>query len=539
MISPDLILITPCPAPDAQIFRFAAVQTAAGTPDPSAGLFSTVGRIESSLCFAPEDANRPAMNEIRLHNTLSGQTEPFVPLKPGEVGIYTCGPTVYDYAHIGNYRTFVFQDILRRFLKLRGFKLMHVMNLTDVDDRIIANAAAAGVGIREYTQKFVQAFFDDCKTLSIEAPEHWIRATDYIDDMVKLIQRLQEKAYTYAGEGSIYYRIAKFPDYGKLSKIDVSGIQVGARVDNDRYEKESARDFALWKAPKPGEHFWETPIGPGRPGWHIECSAMAMKFLGATLDIHTGGIDLAFPHHENEIAQSEAATGKPFVRYWLHSEHLLVEGEKMSKSLGNFFTLRDLFAKGYKPSALRFALASVPYRRQLNFTFDGLQQAASAVERLRNFADRLAQGKFPPGQQPGMAERIAQAKNDFDAGLSDDLNTARALAAAYDLVREANIAIDKGEFRQGDVAAAQEFLATFDRVFAVLADNDAQKLQTLGYGDASGAATDAEIEKLVAERQDARKRRDFAASDRIRQELADRGIIVEDSRDGTVRWKRK
>jgi cysteinyl-tRNA synthetase len=478
------------------------------------------------------------MTEIRLHNTLSNQTEPFVPQKPGEVTMYTCGPTVYDYAHIGNYRTFVFQDILRRFLKLRGFRLNHVMNLTDVDDRIIANAAAKGVSIRDYTEKFAQAFFDDCKTLSIESPELWVRATDNIDDMVQLIQRLQEKTYTYPSEGSIYYRIAKFPDYGKLSKIDVSGIQAGARVDVDRYEKESARDFALWKAPKPGEHFWDTPIGRGRPGWHIECSAMAMKYLGETIDIHTGGVDLTFPHHENEIAQSEAATGKHFVRYWLHAEHLLVEGEKMSKSLGNFFTLRDLFAKGYKPSALRFALASVPYRRQLNFTFDGLQQAASAVERLRNFADRLAQGKFAPGQS-AMSKRIAKAATDFDAGLSDDLNTAQALAAAYDLVREANVAIDKGEFRQDDVAAAKQFLANFDRVFAVLEDNDAAKLSELGYGKDADALGDAEIEKLVSERQAARKRRDFASSDRVRQELADRGIILEDSRDGSVRWKRK
>ncbi len=477
--------------------------------------------------------------EIRLHNTLSNQTEPFVPLKPGEVTIYTCGPTVYDYAHIGNYRTFVFQDILRRFLKLRGFRLTHVMNLTDVDDRIIANAAAKGVSIRDYTEKFAQAFFDDCKTLSIESPELWVRATDNIDSMVQLIQRLQEKTYTYPSEGSIYYRIAKFPDYGKLSKIDVTGIQAGARVDVDRYEKESARDFALWKAPKPGEHFWDTPIGRGRPGWHIECSAMAMKYLGEAIDIHTGGVDLTFPHHENEIAQSEAATGKHFVRYWLHAEHLLVEGEKMSKSLGNFFTLRDLFAKGYKPSALRFALASVPYRRQLNFTFDGLQQAASAVERLRNFADRLAQGKFAPGRHPGMSERIAKAAADFDAGLSDDLNTAQALAAAYDLVREANVAIDKGEFRQDDVVAAQQFLATFDCVFAVLEDNDAAKLNELGYAKDANALSDSEVEELVAERNAARKSRDFASSDRIRQELADRGIILEDNKDGSVRWKRK
>jgi len=453
--------------------------------------------------------------------------------------MYTCGPTVYDYAHIGNYRTFVFQDILRRFLKLRGYKMKHVMNLTDVDDRIIANSAAAGVSIRDYTEKFAQAFFDDCKTLSIETPEHWIRATDHIDDMVKLIERLQEKTYTYPSEGSIYYRIAKFPHYGRLSNIDVAGIQAGARVDVDRYEKESARDFALWKAPKPGEHFWETPIGKGRPGWHIECSAMAMKYLGETLDIHTGGIDLAFPHHENEIAQSEGATGKPFVRYWMHAEHLLVEGEKMSKSLGNFFTLRDLFAKGYKPSALRFALASVPYRKQLNFTFDGLQQAASSVERLRNFAARLAQGKFPAGKQKGMAVRVAEAADEFDAGLSDDLNTARALAAAFDLLRDTNIAMDKGDFRQGDVVAAQEFLATFDRIFAVMEDNDAEKLRALGFGPAESGPNDAEIKKLIADRQSARQRRDFAASDRIRKELADRGILIEDLKDGSVRWKRK
>src|SRR5271163_3823577 len=359
------------------------------------------------------------MHEIRLHNTLGGKIEAFTPQKSDGVRMYTCGPTVYDYAHIGNYRTFVFQDILRRFLKLRGFKMKHVMNLTDVDDRIIANSAAAGVSIRDYTEKFAQAFFDDCETLSIESPEHWIRATDHIDDMVKLIERLQEKTYTYPSEGSIYFRIAKFPNYGKLSNIDVAGIQTGARVDNDRYEKESARDFALWKAPKPGEHFWETPIGPGRPGWHIECSAMSMLYLGETLDIHTGGIDLAFPHHENEIAQSEAATGKQFVRYWLHAEHLLVDGEKMSKSLGNFYTLRDLFAKGHKPSSIRYLLASVPYRRQLNFTMDGLQQAASSVARLRNFVARMGAEKLPEGASPQAAARTAEATVQFEAGLAD------------------------------------------------------------------------------------------------------------------------
>ena len=479
------------------------------------------------------------MHELRLHNTLSGKTEAFVPLRTGEVKMYTCGPTVYDYAHIGNFRTFVFQDILRRYLKQRGLNLTHVMNLTDVDDRIIANAAAAKVGIREYTEKFAQAFFADCKALSVEAPEHWIRATDHVPEMVELIERLQDKAFTYDSEGSIYYRIAKFPEYGKLSKIDLTGIQAGARVDNDRYEKESARDFALWKAPKPGEHSWETEIGKGRPGWHIECSAMAMKYLGETLDIHTGGIDLAFPHHENEIAQSEGATGKPFVRYWLHAEHLLVEGEKMSKSLGNFFTMRDLYGKGYKPSALRYALASVPYRRQLNFTFDGLQQASSSVERIRNFATRLQQGKLPAGSPKGMKERAARALDDFDAGLADDLNTAVALAATFDFVREANIAMDKGDFGQEDVAAAEQFLHAFDEIFAVAKDNDGEKLREMGFAVTHSEIDDAQVEAKVAERQAARQQRDFVKSDEIRKELAERGIIIEDRKDGSVRWKRK
>jgi len=479
------------------------------------------------------------MHELRLHNTLSGKTEPFVPLRAGEVKMYTCGPTVYDYAHIGNFRTFVFQDILRRYLKQRGLKLTHAMNLTDVDDRIIANAAAAEVGIREYTEKFAQAFFADCQALSVEAPEHWIRATDHIPDMVRLIERLQKKNFTYDSEGSIYFRIARFPEYGKLSKIDLTGIQAGARVDNDRYEKESARDFALWKAPKAGEHFWETEIGKGRPGWHIECSAMAMKYLGETLDIHTGGIDLAFPHHENEIAQSEGATSKPLARYWLHAQHLLVEGEKMSKSLGNFFTMRDLYRKGYKPSALRYALASVPYGRQLNFTFDGLQQATSSVERIRNFADRLKQRKFTAGSPQGMKERAAKALDDFDAGLADDLNTAVALAAAFDFVREANIAMDSGGFGQDDMASAEQFLEAFDEIFAVVKDNDGEKLKQLGFAPGESGIGDAEVEAKIGERQAARQRRDFARSDEIRKELAERGIMIEDSKDGSVRWKRK
>ncbi len=470
---------------------------------------------------------------------MSGQTEPFVPLVPGVVRTYTCGPTVYDFAHIGNFRTFVFQDVLRRYLKSKGYRVIQVMNLTDVDDRIIQKAAAAGVSIREYTDKYIQAFLDDRRALNLELPEHLARATEHIDEMVELIQKLTEKGFTYTSEGSTYYRIANFPSYGKLSKIDVAGMQDGARVDNDRYEKDSARDFALWKAPKPGEHFWETPIGPGRPGWHIECAAMALKFLGDTLDIHSGGVDLTFPHHENEIAESEAATGKTFARYWLHAEFLLVDHEKMSKSMGNFATLRELFSHGHKPSSIRFLLASVPYRRQLNFTPESLVGAASSVERLRNFVSRLRTEKFPEGSSAGIVERVGKAMQEFDSGLADDLNTAQALAAIFDLVREVNIAMDRGEFRQGDVAPVLAAMEKFDQIFAVLQDDDAEKLRALGIGGDSAELSDAEVEARVAERQAARKRRDFAASDRLRDELAARGVLIEDSRDGSVRWKRK
>ena len=473
---------------------------------------------------------------LRFRNTLTGRLEDFSPLEPATAGrppqvrIYTCGPTVYDFAHIGNFRTFVFQDILRRHLRARGFQLLHVMNITDVDDRIIANAAAAGLSLRDYTEKFAQAFFEDMRALNLEMPEHLVRATDHVPDMVALIQRLAEKSFTYTSDSSLYFRISKFPGYGKLSKIDLGGIQPGARVDVDRYEKADARDFALWKARKPGEHFWDAPVGPGRPGWHIECSAMAMKYLGETLDIHTGGIDLAFPHHENEIAQSEAATGKPFVRFWLHAEHLIVEGEKMSKSLGNFFTLRDLFARGHKPSAIRYLLASVPYRRQLNFTFAGLQQAASSVERLRNFRLRLRTEKFAAGESSA-AGRALEAVEAFGAALDDDLNTAEALAAAFNLVRDINAAMDRGEFRTGDVPALEEALGRFDAVFSVLDEK-----MDAGFG-AAAALTDPEVNALLAERQQARARRDFKRADEIRRELTEKGIVVEDTKDG-ARWKR-
>src|SRR5579864_3935390 len=478
------------------------------------------------------------MNEIRLHNTLTNTLGALQPVHPGQVRIYTCGPTVYASAHIGNFRTFMFQDILRRFLRARGYSVLQVMNVTDVDDRIIQSAAAAGVGIREYTDKYIHAFLEDIDALHIEMPEELVRATDHIEDMVALIEKLQEKGMTYISDGSIYFRISKFPAYGKLSKIDVSGMQAGARVDVDQYEKENARDFALWKAPKEGEHFWETRIGPGRPGWHIECSTMAMKYLGDTLDIHTGGIDLAFPHHENEIAQSEAATGHRFVRLWLHAEHLIIDGEKMSKSLGNFFTLRDLFAKGQKPSTIRFLLLSVPYRRQLNFTEDGLTQAANSTERMRNFMTRLKGANFPEGANPALQKRTEEAEAAFDAGLADDLNTAVALASVFDLIRDANSAMDKGEMRQQDTVRVIAAMENFDQILNLLFDDDDEKLAKLGYAQKTRMSP-REIEALIEERNVARKKWDFKRAEEIRRQLAESGIILEDTKDGSVRWKYK
>jgi cysteinyl-tRNA synthetase len=479
------------------------------------------------------------MNPILLHNTLTNRIEPLQPLHEREVRIYTCGPTVYAYAHIGNFRTFVFQDVLRRFLHSQGYRVLQVMNVTDVDDRIIQSAAQAGVGIREYTERYIRAFLEDTGALNIEAPEELVRATDHIEDMVALIEKLQQKGFTYTSEGSIYFRIAKFPEYGKLSKIDIHGMKAGARVDIDQYEKDDARDFALWKAPKPGEHFWETRIGPGRPGWHVECSAMAMKYLGETLDIHTGGVDLAFPHHENEIAQSEGATGHTFVRHWVHAEHLIIDGQKMSKSLGNFYTLRDLFARGQKPSTIRYALLSVPYRRQLNFTEEALKAAESSIERLRNFVVRLKTAQFAPGSHPEMGKRVEKAEADFDAGLADDVNTAIATAAVFELVRDVNTSMDAGTFLQQDSLRVLAAMEKFDAILAVLTDDDAEKLRKLGFGVQEPQITSEQIEALVEERNSAKRRRDFKRSDEIRKQLADSGIVVEDTKDGSVRWKHK
>src|SRR6266849_4500575 len=414
---------------------------------------------------------------LRLFNTLSGKVEEFRPLVDNEVRMYACGPTVYDYGHIGNFRTFVAVDLLRRYFRQSGYKVRHVMNITDLDDKIIRNAAQAGVSVQQYTAKYQKAFLEDAATLHIEEAQI-VRATENIPQMAEFIAKLVEKGFAYKTEdGSFYFRIAKFPGYGKLSKKDFAGMEDGARVDVDEYEKDNARDFALWKAPKPGEAFWESSIGRGRPGWHIECSAMSMEELGETFDLHAGGEDLIFPHHENEIAQSEALTGKPFVHFWFHVRFLLVEGEKMSKSAGNFFTLRDLALKGYKPSSIRLLLASVPYRHQLNFTFDGLKHAASNVEKLRNFQLRLKTGQFPSGATDSTLAQETVAR--MTSALEDDLNTAQAQAAIFDMVRKANAAIDSGQMRTDDVAPLLAALDKFDQIFAVLRDDDAPKMKTI------------------------------------------------------------
>jgi cysteinyl-tRNA synthetase len=459
---------------------------------------------------------------LKLHNTLTGADEELRTIEEGVVRLYTCGPTVYDYAHIGNFRTFCFQDLLRRYLVYRGFRVIHVMNITDVDDRIIQNAREQRMSLKDYTEKYTQAFFEDSRTLRIELPALMPRATAHIPEMVALIKRLEEKGFTYRKDGSIYFSISRFKDYGKLSKADFSGIQPGARVDTDKYDKENARDFALWKAPKEGEDFWETEIGRGRPGWHIECSAMSMKYLGETFDIHCGGADLVFPHHENEIAQSEAATGKPFVHYWLHPEFLIVEGEKMSKSLGNQFTLRDLLAKGPAPEAIRYLLLSVHYRRQLNFTWDGLQQAQASLQRLEDFIQRMSEvaDDSVPGAE--FAAEVSGARQRFAEAMDDDLNTSAALAVVYDFVRWANQKVEQGQVAGGDARAAVEFLRELDGVFAFLR----RKTDLV----------DGEILEMIEQRTAARKRRDFAESDRIRDYLLEKGIQLEDTRDGT-RWK--
>ncbi len=494
---------------------------------------------------------------IELFNTLGSRVEPLTAARDNTLRMYCCGPTVYDYGHIGNFRTFLHVDVLRRAARLQGFTLKHVMNITDVDDKIIRNAAAANMPIGEYTAKYEKAFFEDMDALGVERPEIIARATETIGEMVTLIERLASEDIAYKTEdGSWYFRIAKFPDYGKLSGKDLEGIEDGARVDVDEYDKDAARDFALWKAVKPGEASWDTSLGTGRPGWHIECSAMAMKHLGPSFDLHAGGEDLAFPHHENEIAQSESASHVPFARHWFHVRFLLVEGKKMSKSEGNFYTLRDLLLKGYRASAIRFLLLSVPYRHQMNFTFEGLKESANAIERLRTFARRMEAAAKNPALPVERNEEldvlVANKVAAYHAALQNDLNTAEARAAVFDAVRATNITLDNGTFGIGNLERINKLLTDFDSVFDILTDRDAAiSRAAMDWAATEGrtgeaapemlaslSLSDEEIETLIAERTDARKRRNFARGDAIRNELAEKGVLIEDGKDG-VTWKRK
>ncbi len=463
---------------------------------------------------------------LKLYNTLSGRLEEFHPINPPHVGLYVCGPTVYDYAHIGNFRTFLFADLLRRYLRFSGYQLHHVMNITDIEDKIIARAAGENVGLRDYTERFANYFLDDFDALGAERPEEILRATDHIDEMVDLIRQLESRGHTYQSDGSTYFRISTFPAYGKLSKLKLEGNVAGAseRVDADEYSKDDVRDFVLWKNAKPGEPSWATELGTGRPGWHIECSAMSLKSLGRTFDIHAGGVDLIFPHHENEIAQSEGATGLEFVRYWIHSEFLLVEGEKMAKSKGNYYTFRDLVARGHTSRAIRYMLLSAPHRRQFNFTLEGLQGAEGTVSRLNEFRKRLSEVEREGDRTADAEKLVARSEAAFVAALDDDLNTAEALAAIHNFVRETNTALGKGEVSRGDALLFGGLVDRFDSVLNV-------------FGEARQELLDSEIQALIDERQAVRAARDFARADQIREKLSSLGVILEDTREG-VRWRR-
>jgi cysteinyl-tRNA synthetase len=470
---------------------------------------------------------------MRLYNTLTRSEEPFAPSIDRTVRMYTCGLTVYARGHIGNFRTFVCVDVLRRTLKyLLGYQVRQVMNFTDVDDRTIIGAQKAGMDLRAYTDQYIAMFRDDAKALGLEPVEEAPRATDpaNIQAMADLIRALEKNGHTYVSDGSIYFKISTLPEYGKLAHLDHEGMKPGARVDTDSYAKEDARDFVLWKATKPDEPTWTVIDPPGRPGWHLECSAMALRLLGEPpIDIHAGGIDLIFPHHENEIAQSEGATGRQFSRFWMHVEYLIVDEQKMSKSLGNTYTIPDVIARGFRPSAVRLLLLSAHYRKQLNFTWDSLAAHEESLRRLSDFLARLA-AVTRPGAHAEIAARVDEAQKAFAAAMQDDLNTAAALGAIFELVRALNSAIDSGQVGAGDVPAIRETFDAFDKILGVISLRRAE--------DERPPVPVDEIERLIADRQAARRRRDFAAADRIRDDLAARGVLLEDGAGGT-RWKRK
>lgn len=461
---------------------------------------------------------------IQFFNTLSGKIEPFHPLMPGEVRLYTCGPTVYDYAHMGNFRAYIFEDLLKRFLISMNYNVIHVMNITDVDDKTIKGANAEGVPLEEYTRRYIDAFFEDINVLNIFKANYYPRATEHIPDMVIMIKGLLKKGYAYEKEGSIYYNISKFADYGKLSKIDLNKLKPGQRIESDEYEKESPQDFALWKKKKEGEPSWETEIGEGRPGWHIECSVMSSKYLGQTFDVHCGGVDNIFPHHENEIAQSEAYSSKKFVRYWLHCRHLIVEGEKMSKSKGNFYTLRDILQKNVDSMAIRFLLLSTHYRKILNFTFEALNQASASLQRIKDFLFELKNHPFKKGENKHISELIEETRHKLISGLSDDLNISVVLSALFEMIRKVNILISKGKVYMKDAENLISFIRYIDKILAVLPEEEEETLAI-------------EVQEKIKIREKARVERNYELADKIREELLRKGIFLEDTKDG-VRWKK-
>jgi cysteinyl-tRNA synthetase len=469
------------------------------------------------------------MSDLKLYNTLSREKETFIPLRPGEVRMYSCGPTVYNHPHIGNLRTFLWSDLLRRYLEYRGLRVTQVMNITDVEDKIIRNANAAGQDIHTYVAPYIVAFHESLGRMRVKPADHYPRATEFIPQMVSLVQKLTERGHTYVAEGSTYFRVGTLDGYGKLSKVEIDTTSEFSRIESDEYEKESARDFVLWKSKKESEPSWNTEIGEGRPGWHLECSAMAMELLGESFDIHTGAVDLIFPHHENEIAQSEGASGKPFVRYWVHGEHLNIDQQKMSKSLGNIYTLAEVEELGYDPVTLRYALLSVPHRTKLNFTTQSLDDAKSALARIESFLLRLDDViKSGPRDAAHADEEgdalIGRFLGEFQEAMDDDLNTAGALGALFTFIRDANTAIDAGRISPGDAAGMRAALMKIDPVMDIFPSRE--------------QSIDAEIEALIDARNAARKSRNFAESDRLRDELISRGILLEDTPSGT-RWRRK
>ncbi len=462
---------------------------------------------------------------LKIFNTITREKEEFKPIEEGKVGMYTCGPTVYNYAHIGNFRAYMFEDLLRRYLKYKGFQVKQIMNITDIDDKTIRDSQKEGLSLNVFTKKYEDAFFEDLKTLNIESAEEYPAATSHIPEMIDIVQALLEKGIAYKGDdGSIYFSISKFSDYGKLAHIKVDELQAGARVNQDEYEKDSASDFALWKKwdEDDGDVKWDSPFGEGRPGWHIECSAMSMKYLGTTFDIHTGGVDNLFPHHENEIAQSEAATGKKFVNYWMHCEHLLVEGKKMSKSAGNFFTLRDLLDKGLKPKAIRYVLLGAHYRQQLNFTIESVEAAEGIVQKFIDFLQKIDEVE---GSEDSVELKkiIEEASQGFEMAMDDDLNISKALGHIFDFMGEVNKLMGENKLSSGDAQKVKDTMLSFDAVLGVM-ETEKEEIGS-------------EVDEKIKQREEARKNKDFETADKIRDELKEKGIILEDTPKG-IRWKK-